>query len=107
MSIYSGFFTSDYSETAESASGVKRKAEYLFYTETQSNDPANNGTQSTSNIQYSPTVTGAMTFGSYYILLNTLIPISLVVSIEFVKLIQTPFIAHDMEMYDEEQLKQA
>ncbi len=41
-----------------------------------------------------------MTYGEYFILINTLIPISLVVSLEFVKLIQTPFIAHDVEMYD-------
>jgi len=41
------------------------------------------------------------TYALYFILLNTLIPLSLVVSIEFIKLTQTPFIAHDVHMFDE------
>jgi len=36
-------------------------------------------------ITYQPTFAGVLTYASYYILLNTLIPISLVVSLEFVK----------------------
>ena len=43
----------------------------------------------------------------YFILLNTLIPLSLVVSIEFIKLVQTPFIANDVNMYDDQSMKQA
>lgn len=31
MSIYAGFYTSDYAEY--NADGLRRKAEYLFYTE--------------------------------------------------------------------------
>ena len=38
--------------------------------------------------------------------MNTLIPLSLVVSIEFIKLVQAPFMNHDINMYDESSLKQ-
>ena len=47
------------------------------------------------------------TYALYFILLNTLIPLSLVVSIEFIKLTQTPFIGHDVEMFDDQSLNQA
>lgn len=36
-----------------------------------------------------------MTFAGYFILLNTMIPISLIVSIEVIKSIQGYFINHD------------
>ena len=103
MSIYSGFFTSNNAEV--DTGSLKRKAEYLFYTESQTNAKPINGTDTSEELSYSPTLTGVITYGSYYILLNTIIPISLVVSIEFVKLIQTSFIAHDLELYDEIQMK--
>ena len=35
MSIYSGFYTSNYSELSKD--GLKRKAEYIFYTELSAN----------------------------------------------------------------------
>lgn len=104
MSIYSGFFTSDNSTLDPNS--LQRKAEYLFYTQAEADARSLNGTD-TSDLSYSPTLTGVVTFGSYYVLLNTIIPISLVVSIEFVKLIQTSFIAHDLAIYDEVQMKQA
>ena len=47
-----------------------------------------------------------MTYGVYFILLNTLIPISLVVSIEFIKLTQAPFINNDIQIYDPQTMKQ-
>ena len=98
VAIYSGFYQSRYAST--DASGVHRKAEYIFYTATTVNIDD-------SSIVYSPSVTGLITFFSYFILLNTIIPISLIVSLEFVKLIQTLFIVHDAEMYDPETCKQA
>jgi hypothetical protein len=84
MSIYSGFYTSNYAELSKN--GIKRKAEYIFYTEFQSYGKTLNHTDGGGQISYSPTLTGVLTYGSYYILLNTLIPISLVVSLEFVKM---------------------
>eukprot|EP00347_Sterkiella_histriomuscorum_P002642 403367358 len=104
MSIFSGFYTSNYANF--DANGIKRKAEYLFYTEFQSAGSSTNSTNTDDDLNYNPTIVGIKTYGMYYILLNTLIPISLVVSIEFVKLIQTPFFAHDIQMYDEESMKQ-
>ena len=50
-----------------------RRAWYLF------------SSQDTSD--YSSVGAGALSYGEYFILINTLIPISLVVSLEFVKLI--------------------
>lgn len=42
------------------------------------------------------------TFFRYFLLLNTLIPISLIVTIEVVKTVQAYFITNDAEMYSEE-----
>ena len=44
----------------------------------------------------------SLTYFSYFLLFNTMIPISLVVSLEFVKLIQAYFIRKDIELYSEE-----
>lgn len=104
MSIYAGFYTSNYAEYE--ADGLRRKSEYLFYTELSAQSGTNT-TSSSDDLTYNPTIVGVKAYGSYYILLNTLIPISLVVSIEFVKLIQTPFFKHDYQMYDEISMKQA
>ena len=41
----------------------------------------------------------AIAFGSYFILYSTFIPISLIVSLEFVKVFQGYFMANDKEMY--------
>ncbi len=67
-----------------------RRAWYLF--------PTIDGNRDES--QYYAMRRAVTAYGEYFILINTLIPISLVVSLEFVKLIQTPFIAHDVEMFD-------
>lgn len=41
-------------------------------------------------------------FFSYFLLLNTFIPISLIVSLEFVKVVQGYFMEKDIEMYTAE-----
>lgn len=40
-----------------------------------------------------------LVYFSYFILFNTMIPISLVVSLEMVKVLQSYFISNDYEMY--------
>jgi len=50
-----------------------------------------------------PTLEGIYVFFTYIILLNTLIPISLIVSIEIVKFIQGYFIKEDMDMFIKEE----
>lgn len=78
MAIFSGYFTSNYATLQEN--NIRRRAEYLFY----------NGSQEEAEgekISYYPAIEGLRTFATYFILLNTLIPISLVVSLEFVKAI--------------------
>jgi hypothetical protein len=82
MAIYAGFYTSNWAKLDPIS--IKRKAEYIFFT--------GSDIDSNSTISYKPSIEGLRTYAQYYILLNTIIPISLVVSLEFVKLIQTPFI---------------
>ncbi len=67
--------------------------------------PANGTAVDTESIKYNPTVEGIETYGIYFILLNNIIPLSLVVSIEFIKLVQTAFFAHDIKMYDDGSMK--
>lgn len=106
MSVYSSFYVSNYAELT--SDGLRRKAEYIFYTQIGTSVRSVNGTATDSNsIGYSSTKEAFMTYGVYFILLNTLIPISLVVSIEFIKLVQAPFMAYDLNMYDEASMKQA
>eukprot|EP00347_Sterkiella_histriomuscorum_P004736 403359304 len=102
MSIFSGFFTADNAQFDKD--GLKRKAEYLFYTEFQSSSHGANRTQQ-QEIGYNSGLEGLSTYGSYYILLNTIIPVSLVVSVEFVKFLQTPFFSWDNEMFDKISMK--
>lgn len=91
-----------------SSDGLRRKAEYIFYTEFSAFTKNDNGTATDSDtLSYSPTKEGFMTYGVYFVLLNTLIPISLVVSIEFIKIFQAPFFANDINMYDYDSMKQA
>jgi len=52
--------------------------------------------------QYSGIIEGVLAFWSYLLLNNTMIPISLIVTLEFVKLIQAYFINQDEDMYCEE-----
>lgn len=104
MSVSSGFYVSANAELSED--GLRRKAEYIFFTEASTLGRSVNGTETGSNsIGYNPTKEAVLTYGRYFILLNTLIPLSLVVSIEFIKLTQTPFMQHDIQMYDESSFK--
>lgn len=54
------------------------------------------------NIEYSPVLEGFITFWSYFLLLNTMLPISLIVSLEFVKVFQAYFISNDDLMFVKE-----
>ena len=49
----------------------------------------------------SPTADAALSYFTYMLLLNTMIPISLIISLEMVKLIQGYFISVDCDMYSE------
>ena len=104
MAVSSGFYVSLNAEL--SADGVRRKAEYIFFTQITTYGRSVNGTATdTSSIGYNPTKEGVYTYGQYFVLLNTLIPLSLVVSIEFIKLVQAPFMNYDINMYDESSYK--
>lgn len=48
---------------------------------------------------YSPAIDGILHFFTYFVLINTMIPISLIVSIEIVKMTQSYFINKDQFMY--------
>lgn len=54
------------------------------------------------NSEYSPGLEAFMTFWSYFLLFNTMLPISLIVSLEFVKIFQAYFISCDDFMYTKE-----
>jgi magnesium-transporting ATPase (P-type) len=43
--------------------------------------------------------TAILTFFTYFLLLNTMIPISLIISLDVVKIIQAWFMARDSRMY--------
>jgi len=88
MSIGSALFLSTKAQLIPNT--TTRRAEYLFNTDPLNLDDPN----------YYSGRRGFLTYFEYFILLNTLIPISLIVSLEFVKLIQTPFLSHDLAMFD-------
>lgn len=48
---------------------------------------------------WNPDIQAVLVFFGYFLLYNTMIPISLIVSLEFVKLFQTYFINFDEDMY--------
>lgn len=48
--------------------------------------------------RYSGGLEGVFTFLTVFILLNTMIPISLIISLEMVKFMQTYFVDNDMDM---------
>ena len=50
-------------------------------------------------ISNSPTTESAIIFFTYFLLLNTMIPISLIVSTEIIKMIQGNFISWDVLLY--------
>jgi len=75
MAIGSALFIDYYSHLDKNGSG--RRAEYLYpYDPIKKYDP-----------DYDFLKRAVLTYGEYFILINTIIPISLVVSLEFVKLI--------------------
>lgn len=99
MSVFSGFYVSNYSKLT--TDGLRRKAEYIFYTELTPIVRSENGTATDSQtISYNATAEGFITYGIYFILMNTIIPVSLVVSIEIIKLVQGPFLNLDVDMFD-------
>ena len=51
------------------------------------------------NLSYSPNIESFICFFTYFLLLNTLIPISLIVSTEIIKIIQGIFIRWDILLY--------
>ena len=51
---------------------------------------------------YSPVIQGLLTLGTVFVLTNSMIPISLIISLEMVKLAQAYFIDNDEEMYNRE-----
>ena len=50
-------------------------------------------------LDYSATVQGVLSYFTYFLLLNTMLPISLIVSLELLKVSQGYFMANDTEMY--------
>ena len=57
--------------------------------------------------EYGSAIEAFIAFWSYFLLNNTMIPISLIVSLEFVKLIQAYFIQKDEDIYNKENGKHA
>ena len=48
---------------------------------------------------YNKEITGIIAYFGFFLLLNTMIPISLIISLEAVKLFQSAWIEFDEEMY--------
>jgi magnesium-transporting ATPase (P-type) len=55
-----------------------------------------------NDTNYSCSANSLIVFAAYFLLLNTFIPISLIVSLEFVKVAQGYFMERDLEMYSAE-----
>jgi magnesium-transporting ATPase (P-type) len=51
--------------------------------------------------EYSASVSGLLLYCTYFLLLNTMIPISLIISLEMIKLAQAFFMINDLGMYSE------
>lgn len=52
-----------------------------------------------SGLDYQPSMQGFLSYFTYFLLLNTMLPISLIVSLEVLKVFQGYFMARDLEMY--------
>ena len=52
--------------------------------------------------QFDMGVNGVISFFSYFLLFNTLLPISLIVTLELVKVVQSVYIMGDLQMYSPE-----
>ncbi len=97
MSILAGVYTSNYGSF--DPDNLQTDAEYIFYSGGYYLGPDK---QYVPVNEYNPKRTALLSYPAYFILLNTLIPISLVVTLEIVKTLQMPFIQHDVHMFDEE-----
>ena len=59
------------------------------------------------DVRNSTAKSAVISFFSYFLLLNTLIPISLIVTLEVIKIVQAYFVVNDSEMYSEERRRLA
>lgn len=57
--------------------------------------------------QFDMGVNGVISFFSYFLLFNTLLPISLIVTLELVKVVQSVYIMGDLQMYSPERNRTA
>lgn len=91
MALYSGQFTAQ-----NQGSNAKYQADYIFedHQKGQAKD-----------IDLSPTIEGVKTYVAYFLLLSTLIPISLIVTLEVVKFLQTITLEFDVGYFCEVTLK--
>lgn len=92
MALFSGAFTAKNAKDTDDVSQTGLLS-YIFFS---------GGQEDEQKITYKPITEGIKAYGQYFILLNTLVPISLIVTLEFVKLYQTMAIGQDAEMFDPE-----
>jgi len=85
LAINAGLFASSHLPDYENGT---KKAEYIYYEDGEKTDQ--------------PFTVGALTFCTFFLLLNTMIPISLIITLELVKGLQSYFIECDEEMVNEE-----
>lgn len=57
--------------------------------------------------EYNVGVNGIISFFSYFLLLNTMLPISLIVTLELVKVVQSFFIINDVKIFSTERNRHA
>ena len=57
--------------------------------------------------QFALSTSGVLNFFCYFLLLNTMVPVSLFVTIEFLKLLEASYVSWDIQMYDKERDIQA
>ena len=57
--------------------------------------------------EYNVGVNGVISFFSYFLLLNTMLPISLIVTLELVKVVQSYFIINDVKIFSAERNRHA
>lgn len=56
---------------------------------------------------YNFAVNGVITFFSYFLLMSTLLPISLIVTLEITKVVQSYFIINDVRIYAQDRDRKA
>lgn len=67
----------------------------------------NNAQNNYLPFDWSVTTDGVITYFSYYLLLNTMLPISLIITLEIVKVCQAFFIMNDVLIYSQERDRKA